>query len=208
MFLLPSFLPHWSRLRSIEIINSLICAHDSEESEGWAQQGTPASRGLFADLNQLQHIRLQSGLGGSSYRQILSDLPPSLRTLEIDDDTIYAYAHEYGDLGQSITDVLLPVAPQLTRLTITDTPKPNQQHRMPTNRGSYDDLIRRLVNIRELIISPCAVRNLAESLHGLSSLRTVRLVQGFGVCTLPLEPSEVVQFSERLSSVISINTDL
>jgi len=199
----------WTLLKSVEITNCRICAHDNEEDDEEATEPVTAhSVGLFSGLGQLQHVRLQSGLGGSSYRHILSRLPRSVRTLSIDDNTIYAYAHQYNSLGQSITDILLPLAPQLARLILTDTSGPAHQHRIPTARGAYDDLLGRLINVQELTISPCAVRNLAESLGGLSSLRALRLVEGFGVCTPPFEASELVQFLKRARSDISVDARL
>lgn len=204
-----SFIRRWSQLRFVNMSNCRICSHESEEDdEDTAAEGTAVGVGLFSGLAQLEQVRLQSGLGGSSYRHILSHLPRSVRTLDIDDSTIYVYANEYNSLGQSITDALLPVAAQLTRLSITDTPEPGQRHRIPTARGAFDDLVKSVVNVQELTISPCGVRNLAESLQGLSSLRALRLVQGFGVCTPPFEPSEESQFLQKRSSVTSISTIL
>ena len=196
---------YWSQLRFVDINNCIICAHESEEGdEEVEEEVTATSVGLFSGLAQLQQVRLQSGLGGSSYRHILSHLPPSVQVLTIDDSTIYAYGKEYGSLGRSVTNVLLPVARQLTRLTITDTPQPNQQHRISTARGVYDHLVRSLVNVEELTISPCALYNLAESLDGLSSLRALRLVQGFGVCAPPFEPNELIQLLNKQSSISEV----
>ena len=206
-----SILPNWTDIESLALEQCFVAADKDkpfaldffiQASKG---KGRMKPRGLLSMHTKLHTLRLHPlGFTGDC-DEFLVDLPASLRHFSLRGWGLYSPEKptpEKPVSGQVIKH-LGTVAKGLEGLALTDVR--SLTTRCLVGRGVYDKLLRKLVAVRRLSISPTAVSHLSELLASLEFLEELELVQGESISLEPLNYSEMVLFVTRAKALRTIS---
>lgn len=126
--------------------------------------------------------------GNSNWETLLSDCPAKLRILSLDWRTLL------GAPPPAVLSKIAALAGTLTQLTITDCAWFGASRSISVRRGSFDDVLPRLTQLRRLTTGPCAVKHLSAILGRLQNLAFLELRSGAARTGAALRRAEVVDF--------------
>jgi hypothetical protein len=162
-------------------------------------------RGLLSLHTKLHTLRLHPlGFTGDC-EEFLVDLPASLRHFSLRGWGLYnpdKPTAEKPVSGQVIKH-MGTVVKGLEGLALTDVR--SLTTRCLVGRGVYDKLLKKLVAVRQLSLSPSAVSHLSDLLAPFEHLEELELVQGESISLEPLNYAETVQFIIRAKALRTIS---
>lgn len=153
---------------------------------------------MWSRHSKLRALRLNSFDELDAVPPCLGHLPPSVRSLSIEDQSLYL------DLPPLVKFVaqMGPLPSRLHDLYIVDRCEdPARRGGDTSTRGGWEAVLSRLPDLRKLTMSVCAVANLANALFPLKELAELELVAEYSVPTEPLAHVEVMAFLEGASAL-------
>jgi hypothetical protein len=165
-------LTDWHKLESFSLLNCFLVSDDGAAFDS-----------IWSSHPALHTLRLGLFNNSPAIARALTNLPPSLCTLEIEDDRLFSawFDEPVRLFAQSIA----PAMPSLTDLTLITAS--DNLRRVRAHRGQpWDELLGRATQLRKLKVNVCAVSDLSQVLLPLRHLREVELVQGHAEPTAPV----------------------
>ncbi len=152
---------------------------------------------LFAGHRHLRSLNLHTHQFRNVYDSLLGSLPHSLEVLKINGPRVYTDPAAC----RSIVDCVVPVAPNLTTLTLNDSWHCTASEAIP--KGTFDPVLLQLDRIESLSVSPVAFKSL-NLLAPLGMVRALRILQGHASATQAVLGKELIallQTAPRLTTV-------